>query len=82
MDKSPPGSRFGLPSSSTPGIPMRFSAIPRRREASFLESVRSFEVEEGGAALLLLVVLLLAAVAPLSPFAAAAAASLVEEVDV
>ena len=77
MDKSPPGSRFGLPSSSTPGIPMRFSAIPRRREASFLESVRSFEVEEGGAAL---VVVLLAAVAPLSPFAAAA--SLVEEVDV
>ena len=81
MDKSPPGSRFGLPSSSTPGIPMRFSAIPRRREASFLESVRcSFEVEEGGAALLLVVVLL-AAAAPLSPFAAAAA-SLVEEVDV
>lgn len=73
MDKSPPGSRLGLPSSSTPGIPMRFSAIPRRRAA---ESVRCSLVVEVGAALLLDEALL-------SPLEVAAAPSLlVEDVDV
>ena len=79
MDKSPPGSRLGLPSSSTPGIPMRFSAIPRRRAA---ESVRCSLLVVAGAALVVLLVVD-EAEALLSPLESAAAASLlVEEVDV
>lgn len=79
MDKSPPGSRLGLPSSSTPGIPMRFSAIPRRRAA---ESVRCSLLVVVGTALVVLLVVD-EAEALLSPLESAAAASLlVEEVDV